>query len=68
MHALSSRPCATASELAAATGLAYGTTTVALRKLERSGKATRAKGEHKDGVRLPDRWTAVQASSAVRCR
>lgn len=63
LHAVSSNPGATASELATATGLAYGTTTVALRKLERSGEATRAKGEHKAGVRLPDRWTAVRLSN-----
>jgi Mor family transcriptional regulator len=62
LHALSVNPGATASELATATGLAYGTTTVALCKLERSGRATRAKGEYKAGVRLPDRWTAVRLS------
>lgn len=62
LHALSFNPGATASELATVTGLAYGTTTVALRKLERSDEATRAKGEHKARIRLPDRWTAVLPS------
>lgn len=58
MRALVSRPGATASELAAVTGLSYGTTTVALRKLERLGKAARAKGNYRDRRRLPRRWTA----------
>lgn len=62
LHVLSSNPGATASELATATGLAYGTATVALRKLERSGKAIHVKGEHKDSIHLPDRWTAVLPS------
>lgn len=57
MHALASCPDATASELANAAGLAYGTTTVVLRKLEQEGEAARARGSYVDGRRLPDRWT-----------
>lgn len=55
-YALERQPNATAAELAAASGFSYGTTTVALRQLEHSGKAKRTCGGQPGGRRQPDQW------------
>ena len=57
-YVLERQPNATAVDLAIATGFSYGTVTVALRKLERSGDAERSKGARdRDGRQLRDCWT-----------
>lgn len=62
-YALERQPNATAAELADASGFSYGTTTVALRKLERSGEAKRTDGGRPNGRRRLDRWSVGRASS-----
>jgi uncharacterized protein (DUF433 family) len=66
-YALERQPNATAVDIAAATGFSYGTATVALRKLERSGEADRTKGgRDQDGRPLRDRWQASDQSYPPR--
>lgn len=63
-YALERLPNATAAELAVASGFSYGTTTVALRKLERSGKARRTFGGQPGGRRRPDQWCLLTIDDA----
>jgi hypothetical protein len=68
-YALERQPNATATDLAATTSFSYGTVTVALRKLERSGDAKRAKGgRDQDGRQLRDRWTIHSANPQARAK